>query len=259
MAKKYDAKKPNESEKLIENGVIIENDDLSLNYYNKLANGEELKKKWQFTEYVEEGRAKVQRKIETEITVTDKRLILLSDDGYKINKISRNIEDIYGVGYTVKKKPFKGKGGKIVITLGAIACWAFAFVMLLGALIGPLLVSVNNAFFKYAYIIVGVALVVSIFFLKRLPAIEQRAYATILEFYVKPYQEVQPLGNMVFGKDRSVVEVCVPEGEEVVSMIAEIDNLITEMKYGSSTKEAKQSTPKTTKPSTIKKDKKNEK
>lgn len=223
------------SEAKNKNGEIIEDDYMSLSYYNKVASGETIKKKWAFTELYNDNDSGDQRKKETEIIITDKRLILLSDDGSRINKISRNIEDVQGVGYTVKKKTDKKTQGKLTISIWAFGLWAFAAVMILGALIGPVIAGGPGAAFKYGYILAAIALGVSIIFIRREvveEVISQKAFAVTLEFYIKPYQEIQPIGSIVFGKDRSVVEITVPGGDVVVEMLAEIDNIITEVKYG---------------------------
>ena len=216
------------------NGEIVENDYMSLSYYNKVASGETIKKKWSFTEFYDDNDSDDQNKKETEIIITDRRLILLSDDGNRINKISRNIEDVQGVGYTVKKKTDRKVQGKLKISVWAFGFWAFAAVMLLGALIGPSIVGGPGGAFKYGYILAAIAICVSIIFIKRETVeetVSQKAFAVTLEFYIKPYQEIQPIGSIVFGKDRSVVEITVPGGDVVVEMLAEIDNIITEVKY----------------------------
>ena len=218
-------------------GEIVQDDYMSLSYYNKVAKGETIKKKWEFTEYYsdEDSDSDETNKKITEITITDKRLILLSDDGDRINKISRNLEDVQGVGYTVKKKTERKTQGKLRISTWAYGLWVLAIVMIWGALIGPKIFEEAGGGFKYCYIISAVALGLSVIFIKKdvvKEFVTQKAYAVTLEFYIKPSQEIQPIGSVVFGKDRSVVTITVPGGETVVSMLAEIDNIITEARFG---------------------------
>ena len=182
-------------------------------------------------------------KKKTVLTVTDKRLILLSDTDSSIKRITRDLDDIKGVGYTVKKNFSVSR--QEVKHIGLPSIIAFAAVV-------PFLILAICVHFAWA-IGIPVAIIVGLLLVRKelVEDLDRSISASVLEIYVNPYGEIQPMGSYsATGKDRSVVRVRIPECYETISLVSELDNLIFELKnntYKEPAKEAKKETSKTKK------------